>query len=318
MRIYFDTNVYSMVVARGEVAAMRAFLNSAKCSVLASTRNLIESFAIPDIEKRHVESGAIGKIASAFEDRPSAFKHARELRLEIGRLRPKWLRVTASQSSIRRYLRGHQSAWQKCRDQQVPTSADFAAYRRDAEGGIERVREGQKAERSAKRDALRLMLASESSGGGALSLHSEIDLKDPEKFWRADALTSWHAAIVERAPASRDYFDYLGPYLKDNAFGDRASYLSFWLNEVDAGRLARNRLTSLVSFFQLDSRSTHGNPGDAIHANHLLDVDLFVTADKAFAKSLDQVRSLVPGAAVVKLIDRSRASAVAEIAQALE
>jgi hypothetical protein len=101
-------------------------------------------------------------------------------------------------------------------------------------------------------------------------------------------MTVWHAAIEGHSPASRDYADRLTPYLKHGAFND-PTYPSFWLEDASIEAMPLNRLTGLVSFYQLEEKITHGNAADQLHANHWLLSDLFFTADKAFFNVLRRI-----------------------------
>lgn len=139
------------------------------------------------------------------------------------------------------------------------------------------------------------------------------DPHDVERNWRQECLQSWHNALVNREPGSRDYVDYLGPYLKPSAFVDPVSTARFWLTEVDGDRVPLNRATGLAHFFQLEHKVGHGNPLDSLHACYLLDVDVFVTADRAFATTLDKLKTHLAHHADVLFVDRSSASTVDEL-----
>ena len=136
---------------------------------------------------------------------------------------------------------------------------------------------------------------------------------DSERAWRAECLQCWHNAVVNRVPASRDYWDYLGPYLTKTAFGDPIATARFWLDEVDGDQTPLNRVTALTNHFQLKHKIGQGNQLDSLHACYLLDVDTFVTADKAFAGILGRLKTFFGRTARVLLIDRSSSSTVAEL-----
>src|SRR5260370_119306 len=57
-----------------------------------------------------------------------------------------------------------------------------------------------------------------------------VDVNGPEVYWRVASLQVWYNAIEARNPASRDYADWLGPYLREGCFRDD-SYPSFWLGK---------------------------------------------------------------------------------------
>jgi hypothetical protein len=146
---------------------------------------------------------------------------------------------------------------------------------------------------------------------------SDVDLCDPEMFWRADCLMAWHNALVIRSPASRDYADWLDPYIKEAAFND-PTYKRFWLQDIRAEKVPRNRLVSMVTYYQMHHKIAHGNAEDQIHAGNLLDVDLFFTADRAYHTVLLEVVSRhFTNVARPVLLDRRAPSALSELSSAL-
>lgn len=75
----------------------------------------------------------------------------------------------------------------------------------------------------------------------------------------------------------------------------------------------------MVAFAQLDSRISHGNPNDLLHASHALDVDFFVTADQAFFGALTEAKHTYSGvAAQLWLWTRSNPSGFEELRQLLK
>jgi hypothetical protein len=98
----------------------------------------------------------------------------------------------------------------------------------------------------------------------------------------------WYNAIEGKNPSSRDYYDWLVPYLKPRSFRD-PSYHSFWLQEASGNEMPLNKLVGLVNFYQLQHKVTHGNAADQMHACHWLREDLFFTADSAFYDVLTQI-----------------------------
>jgi hypothetical protein len=169
------------------------------------------------------------------------------------------------------------------REGQLPPADAYALYSEDAEKGIFAQRHFQKTIRELR-----------SPNNVSFSLHSpsgqisECDTTDPEVFWRVDGLMAWYNAIEGKHPSSRDYHDWLAPYIKPGSFRD-PSYQSFWLQEISGDAMPLNKLVGLVSFYQLSHKVTHGNAADQLHAGHWLRDDLFFTADSAFYSVLMQI-----------------------------
>jgi len=312
-RLYFDTNVYRFVSAKGEIERVAELISSHHAVLTASSGNLFETYAIADAEERKQELSALVVLADSFESHPESWRHAVELRHEIKRLRPKWLRQVVSKRESRDFLRAHRARWAEA-IAGVPVDPDaYGVYKRDSEEGVSGVRRAQKQQREE--------LNNESSQFTLVSPNGDIDdvkLGDPEVYWRLDCLQAWYGAIEKHNPASRDYADWLGPYLRPGSFRD-PSYRSFWLQEVKGEALPLNRLTGLVWFYQLKKKITHGNAADQLHASHWFKSDLFVTADRTFHEILTDIAVRhYPGRPSPALVDRSASSAADQIENLLE
>src|SRR5262249_19247606 len=94
-------------------------------------------------------------------------------------------------------------------------------------------------------------------------------------------------------------------------------YNRFWLKEVKAIDVPYTRLTGLIEFYQLQHKPTHCNAIDSLHSNHLLDCDIFITADKDFYKVLFSVSQKLSLSAKPVLINRAATSALQEITKVL-
>src|SRR5262245_11229202 len=120
MKLYFDTNVYSFIAACGESHAVRRFLDASVHKVQASSRNLVEIYAIPEPSVRRDEVTALITVASAFEPKPQSWLHAYEVRREIGRCRPHWLTRVTFTKKVQQFLKGHLQRWQEAKALNLP------------------------------------------------------------------------------------------------------------------------------------------------------------------------------------------------------
>lgn len=312
MKAYFDTNVYRFIREKRETDAVRKVLQRCACELEASSLNLFETYAIKHPSERLAELEVIVSIADAFEARPVPWKQAIELHGELRRLRPSWMQAAPRTRNIRRFLHAHVERWHLAQLRQLPAAEEYAAYSRPAEAGIRGQGTIQRSLRQIGtcHDTLVQLV-------GPDGTPRPVDLANPEVYWRAEGMAVWYNAIVMKDPACRDYADWLGPYLKPQAFRDD-SYGPFWLNEVLADSMPSNRLTGLVAYYQLRDRITHGNPADQLHACHWLSADVFFTADRAFHRALDQAAcSHFQGGRRPILLDRSAHSCAAQLDEVL-
>jgi len=143
-------------------------------------------------------------------------------------------------------------------------------------------------------------------------------LLNPEIHWRAECILIWYQALIARSPTSRDYVDWLEPFVKKDAFKD-PTYHDFWLHDVKAETVPLNRLMGLVGDYQTDHKITHGNAQDQIHAGNLLNADLFLTADRAYHAVLgDVVTHHYPEVKCPVLLDRNAPSALEALSSAMK
>lgn len=309
--VYFDTNVYRFAKEKGEVEATRLALRKFGAQLVVSAGNIFETLAISHSKSRREEAEAIVSLDPKYEDKPESWRHAQELLFEIRRKRPKWIRAVSFRRSIKGFLAGHVHLWELFKAGDFPSPEEYAQYRRDFEQGVEHSSEFNKFLRA------RMRAGDTFSFGKSPDDAMALDLANAEVFWRFESLTAWHSAVVTRSAASRDYADWITPFLKGGAFED-SSYESFWLHDAAAANLPLNRLTGLITFYQLKRKITHGNAADQIHGSNWLLQDVFFTADRAFYNVLMDVRAhAFEDVWEPILVDRGNASCAAQIDAAL-
>lgn len=318
MNLYFDTNIYSFVASTGETAKLRTYLRKEHHILTASLGNVIEIFAIPDRVIQRSELETLTKVASNYEKKPQSWAHNQEVRKELRRCHPDWLRSRPDpKNRIREFLKGHQDAWKMAKRVDSPESYAYSAFRSDFEAGVKKYRDIQKWDRKKAQSGTKdFSMSMVNKEGVALFFTSSQN--DPEIRWRFECLSTWHNAIVMRVPESRDYADWLLPFLREGAF-EHPDYAKFWLEEVEAKRVPKNRICGLVNFYQKEYKITHGNPADQIHASNLLDADVFITADKSFhAVLMKIVKKHFPSRSRPILLNRGAKSALEELRKAIE
>lgn len=95
---------------------------------------------------------------------------------------------------MRELLAGHAELWASARGHKLPPSDAYAQYSEDAERGILEQRQFQKTLRELRLHKTSLSLQNPS---GQVC---EVDVSDPEMFWRVDGLTVWYNAIEVKHP----------------------------------------------------------------------------------------------------------------------
>jgi hypothetical protein len=313
VQLYLDTNVFDHVLAAGEADRLATWLQAEGHTVLLSSMHLSEAIAIPDAAKRRELIAFLTGLPRRHLP-PVGYLHAAELRAEVERCRPGWLRHFPDTSRVSYWLNGDKRRWVEAkRDPDRLAEQFLGSYRPVAEGGIAAVREAQKEMRQAL-----VAGATHTPGfgfGGYEVATPGARLNDAELWWRRGCLTAWYTALILRPEVMRDYYDYLAPYLILDRI-EEADFSRFWLNDADRLALRRNATASLIDWAQLRRKITHGNAADALHATYLFDADYLITGDRAFFEALTTLPDL-GDAGLLVLTARSGTSAVEEIARAV-
>jgi hypothetical protein len=304
-----------MITQRGEVKAVSEFIRDYRLNLVASSTNLFETLSIQNESKRNAEIKTLITVATKFEARPQSWHQAEEVRRALRAHYPRSLRKVAFERKPKQWLATHIRNWKRVCSGDLPAASAFARYTRDNEWGIRLCNATQKRFRQEKLANMfcKLMILSPSYA----PYIRQIDPNDPEIFWRMECLLSWYVALVARHPATSDLCDWLGPYIRDGAF-QKLEYVAFWLHDVNAAETPKNRLYGLNGYHQLEMKITHGNCADRLHAMHALDVDLFLSADKAFYRSLLQTASGFKNHARLLLIERQGMSVLPFLNDALK
>ena len=314
MKVYFDTNAYRFISDRGEVNEARRRIRSCRIDLVASGENLFETYAIADSATRLRELSTITTIATTFERQPVSFRQAKEVRFAFAHHRRAWIRPIRFTSRIDRFLKDHQQRWRDGCQGELPSAEAYSAYRADAEAGVSQSRQAQKEMRALRVAELEATVARRISDR-MLLVRTGFD--DPGTFWRLESLMAYDAALLQAHPSSRDLADWLLPYLNGQAL-EFGGFVTFWLNDVRAEEVPLNRLAGTISYVQLNTKITHGNSIDQLHACQAFEVDALVTADRGLYDAIVASKSIgAAGSAKVCLVDRAASSALTEIERAL-
>ena len=315
MKLYFDTNIYRFITERDEAIQVAALLEKFACRLTVSAGNLFETWAMDPALDPAREIATITKLGNSYLSPPESYLHALEVRFEVKRIRRPWINPFPLKREIRKIgvlLDGHKEHWTRALTGDLPPATAFNLYKISAEQGIDGASRFQKDVRADFLDPSRTFEL-QTPGGATIS----INLHDPDVFWRFQGLSVWYEALEKNNPASRDYADWLKPHLRPHTFAD-PSYTSFWLKEMMAEAVPLNRLTGLISYYQLKQKISHGNSADQIHASCWLFNDLFLTADRGLFKALSLAAQHFPNRSAPVLVDRAGSSFASQLDEILK
>lgn len=312
MILYFDTNIYDIVVERSEESALFRFLHANRLTIAVSSDILAETLRIGDDGEKRKRLYAISLLGRKYLHPPFDYLQTQELLMEARRCYPQWLVERPRLTDVDRFLRGQKRIWSTLH-RTGTINLDLSQYTTFAERAIAIRNPEQKERRRLERDSTSV----EVLPADPATQYLVEDQANSERFWRLGAMIVFWKAL-HGDPSMRDYRDWLLPFVHMNRIS-KTDWQFFWLRDVSAGAVPRNRIQGLADYYQTTFPITHGNAIDTNHATHLLDCDVFVTADEKFHGVLGKVVADIGGKIAVPFwLDRNATSVVDALGAALE
>lgn len=290
-KVLLDTNIWRYLVDAGAVPTLRNAAKRSKDKVAVAPAVVYEALRTkdPGLRRRLVEAMADPAWCRLM---PEAFSESQEVRDEIVRLRPGWLRDKPDLTLRKRLL----FDWQRSR------------------GGFwDRVINQMEAEARAVSDedllqaarAEALQIRDEAKGyedwvAGTRLDRIKVQILNPSadaaealvERWRTHSLGFWMS--FPQNP-NHPYEQWIGGEVITSFLRLPCADLTrFWLYDVETQRLPRQWLRTAMDFLQRFHRVTDGTPGDAQISTYLPDVDLFLSADKNLVRMLQRCASEAP------------------------
>ena len=276
MRLLFDTNIYARIAEQGGTAEVSERIGLRRDTVRATSVIWQEIMRAP-VEVRATRWPVVFALANEFP--PAAAElDAREVRRELRRLRPTWLKRDPDLRDFTKVQRFSKEHWRAVRDDPSWTPPRLAEYEHDAQVAIDFVQANHRARKAQVADV--------------------SSIESLEKLWRLATAAVWMSAF-DGHPSMRDYVDFLGPFMDPEVDVTDQEWFRFWLEEVDGNQVPRSRAMGLAFHFQAARKTSRGQAMDTLHAAELPSVDAIVTSDANFASALEELQSVLTGIARV-------------------
>jgi hypothetical protein len=225
---------------------------------------------------------------------PEAFSEAEELKTEIRRARPHWVRSQPDLAWYRRlrfdWIRREGGFWSRARTAPEKEHAAITGLGRDT---LEQAREHALEQRKAQLFSDRKLYGASLKDIKASPIGS-LDGWDgePVEFWRFSGMQVFSAAL--RDP-STTYFEWTaGEINLSLALGNPADWSRFWLYDLRLQRMRRCWLRAAFEFMQAYHKVTDGTPVDAQLATYLVEADIVISADKTFVMMAERCHQEAP------------------------
>jgi hypothetical protein len=293
MQILLDSNIWRYISDADAAGALQLAVSRTRNRIVIAPSVLYEALRVQDVAVRRKLADVMTRPAW-YRLMPDAYSESEELKTEIRRLRPKWMRERPDLERFKRF----RSDWKK-------RNGGFWSRARntpDSEHNYLRL---------AERDTLDLARANaridRKSFIGSEHLHHGVPLKsvkallnspethrsrDAIEMWRLSACSSMAMLLGEK---DSPYLDWLAGEVELQLISlDAKAWEQFWFYEVEAPRLPRMWLRWAMEYMQLFQKVTDGTPVDAQIASNLAEVDLFVSADKRFIEMCQRCQREAP------------------------
>ena len=316
--VYLDLNIYDDALKSRWASRLSPTLQASGAIVYGSGELLIEAMRISGERFRRQTVGAIVRTVRQ-RLAPVGYRHAAEIVSEIRRCRPAMLAAKPDKRSELRALQRAREVWRR-----VERNPSYLPWGMVNNAGLLHQalgsgRDGQRARRAlvAKHqdpDVLDML------GTARSHLEARVQVMPPvERHWRVVGAALWWDALLGD-PQLADMKTWMGGYLRPIHELNRTDWMIFWCNEIDPDAVQTHVAEMLAEFHQIDPgvKLSTSNALDVLHVPYLFSLDLVVTADKSFAKVLQQVRKgVTKPIADVRLFDPSAADHPAELARLL-
>lgn len=220
---------------------------------------------------------------------PEAFFEAGEIRAEVRRVRPEWLKVNPDLTWSNRvrhdWSRSKGGNWDRIRD-----NPRMLERFQDALTCQSRQHAYQQREDSLSwSPKWRTAPLSKTIGEATM----------PMKGWNGTSVELWRFTALEAFKHSlqsehHPYFDWLVDLELEMMNFQEASLVKFWLHDVETEAMPRHWVRWAFEFLQRQYAVTDGTPVDAQIASYLLDADLLLSADKTMVRIAEKCREDAP------------------------
>lgn len=288
-RILLDSNIWRYIVDAGALSTLQIVARSSRHRILASPAVLFE--AAHSANKQLRASLLVALTRPEWKRlMPEAYWEAEELKGEVRRIRPEWLRPRPDLNFFKRvrhdWIRSKGGVWDRI------IQEAHLLQKSDSEM-IKRARDQAYALRN---DALKWSASWESAPLSKLHAYFSSSISGwdgtPVEPWRVDALNVFKTATLTAGHPSNDWLkEELNLALM---LSQSADLTRFWLHEANLQRMPRHWLRWAFEFLQRFRKVNNGTPVDIQLGTYLVDADFFMSADKTLIQLAARCRLDAP------------------------
>ena len=289
-RILLDSNVWRYFIDANELPSLLTATRRSRHVVVMSPAVLYEAAKTGNVAVRDKLLSAM-TLPAWKRMMPEAYCEAEEIRAEVRRIRPEWLKPkpdlawfnhvrydwTRAKGGNWDRVKNHPELLERVEDGVTARSREQAYLHRE-----------DSADWSPKWRTASLM---KTVGEPATPIRGWNGT--PVELWRLAALTVFSHSL--QFQEHHPYLDWLGGDIELNMMLFQSESLAkFWLHEVETVRMPRHWLRWAFEFLQRQYAVSDGTPVDAQLGTYLVEVDLFLSADKTMVRIAEKCRADAP------------------------
>lgn len=293
MRILLDTNVWRYLVDTGSQNNLYKIARQSRCRVTVAPSVVIETLRLGDrtLRKRIIEV----QTRDCWERlMPDAYLECEDIKREMARLHPEWELPKHNLPLFRKlrydWIRAKGGFWEKSR---TDTDAIADEYHSKDSISLEVVRQQSREVRASVVQSGNKIMSTKALKDVVGSWKTVAGEAVQVDGWRVYAMTVWENGLRSSNSPLRQWIgcvidiDLLLSYWA-------LAFVQFWESQVQPEDVPREWLRAAIYFLQSERKVTDGNPYDSAIAVHLIDVDIFVSADKNFVSMVNQIQDEAP------------------------
>ena len=311
-RILLDSNVWRYIVdARALPDVMRAARVS-KHKILVAPAVLYEAAQTANRDTRNVLLSAMS-LPLWKRIMPEAYSESEEVKAEVTRLRPEWLRQIPDPVAFNRFrhdwTRVRGGAWERIKKDVELLKLGDAATRAQARTQAQELRA----------DALDWPASWRDSPLTAVSMRPSFSIRGwdstPFEPWRFDAMNAFRTSMSTEGHPAVDWLE--GVIDLQLMLFQLPSLTRFWLGDVETRRMPRHWLRWAFEFLQRQHKVSDGTPVDTQIGTYLVDADVMLSADKVFVRIATRVKEDAPFPLAQSRVVPGGAAAVEKVLEVL-
>jgi hypothetical protein len=291
--VIVDSNVWRMLSDRQLVDRIRHECRARGFKIVVPPAVINEALRTSDLSLRTQLIEQLTR-ETWLHPMPEIYTESREVLHQVRKLRPNWL---ASRPDLKQFFK-LESDWKGGWRRRVRTQTDRERQVLKSMGSDARLDKSRNEMRDRRAqqqaDGFRLDVVNPTEYRLQREIPAQGEGQVSYSTWRVEGMVTWWAGLFSERGGSA-YQDWASPFLDLRLIeADRASWEQFWLDDLPEYCIPTIWVRATFGDHQALRGNSSGTPADNQIVSYLINADLFLSADKAFIASIDDLRQHCP------------------------